>query len=153
MSEWRRLATPSLSDRMLAFSVPRDDEILVISNQGMDLVRLGSPITVETLVKTAEYDLYDPDLGAANFRGLQYTIIGGQHGGALLDSPEGEHLLLNSTSQTLSVIKDDKYDFTTNYENVSGGSAVVTFAPNGRYIVLGFLGGYDFVVLERVRQV
>jgi hypothetical protein len=58
---WQRIPTPDICERMIGFSVPQEDTVLVVSYEGTHLVRLGPPVTVETDNTYCEYDLYDFD--------------------------------------------------------------------------------------------
>jgi hypothetical protein len=134
---------------MIGFSVPQDGEVLVISYEGMHLLRLGPEVTVETDEEFAEYDLYDPDSGLARYGGKEYQIIGLHGGNPLMASPAGERLVLDTDAQTLAVEQNGETIFSTPYENFSGDWAAATFSPDGRYIVLGCPYDFDFLVLER----
>jgi hypothetical protein len=46
MVEWRKLSVPPICERMIGFSVPQNGEVLVISYEGMHLIRLDSAIAV-----------------------------------------------------------------------------------------------------------
>jgi hypothetical protein len=146
---WRELKVPKICERLIGFSVPRDNEVLVISYEGTHLLRLGPTITVETDEEFHEYDIYDPDNGFAQYRGREYQIIGLHDGAPLLESPMGERLILDTTSEKLSVVRDSTVIYSRRYENFSGAWAAVTFSPDGRYIVLGCPYDFDFVVLVR----
>jgi hypothetical protein len=149
MVDWRKLQVPQICERMIGFSVPIDNQVLVVSYEGTHLIHLGSPITVETDEEFAEYDIYDPDTGMATYRGKTYSIIGLYDGNGVLESPQGESLLLNQEDETISVLKGTSVEFSMKYENFSGGWAAATFSPDGRYIVLGCPYDFDFIVLER----
>jgi hypothetical protein len=41
MEQWRSLPIPGICERMIGFSVPRDDTVLVVSYEGTHLVRLA----------------------------------------------------------------------------------------------------------------
>ena len=146
---WRAAKVPEICERLIGFSVPQGDEVLVISYEGTHIVRLGPTITVETDDEFREYDIYDPDRGVAKYRGREYQIIGLQGGAPLLESPTGERLVLDVKAQVLSVVRDSTIVYFRPYENFSGDWAVATFSPDGRYIVLGCTYDFDFVVLER----
>ena len=134
---------------MIGFSVPQGGEVLVISYEGVHLLRLTSKVTVETNDEFAEYDIYDPDSGLARYRGKEYRIIGLQGGSPLLEAPNGERLALDTESETLSVVRNGETVFSVKYENFSGDWAVATFSLDGRYIVLGCPYDFDFMILER----
>jgi hypothetical protein len=68
METWQQLAVPGICERMIGFSVPQNDIVLIISYEGMHLLRLGTPVAVETDPEYSEYDLYDPVRGVARYR-------------------------------------------------------------------------------------
>jgi hypothetical protein len=149
MSEWERLQVPPICERMLGFSVPQDDTVLVISYEGMHLVRLSSEVTVETDRRYSEYDLYDPDTGVCEYRGKKYDIIGLNPGRPILHGRDGESLVLNMVSETLAVMRGEDVLWSTDYENFSGDWAAATFSPDFRFIVLGCPYDFDFRVFVR----
>jgi hypothetical protein len=149
MSEWKRLTLPSICERLVGFSIPNEGKILVISHEGMHLLRLTPEISVDTDDELAEGDLYDPNLGIAHYRDCDYQIIGLHGGSPIVRSPRNERLLLDTESETLSVLWSGEVAFSLKYENFSGDWATATFSPEGRYIVLGCPYDFDFVVLER----
>jgi hypothetical protein len=146
---WRRLAVPGICERMIGFSVPEDDSVLVVSYDGIHLVRLAEPVTVETDSEYREYDLYDPNTGVCRYRGHEWNIIGLCPGRPILTGLDGEVLVLDPVAETVSVRRNGKAVWSSNYENCSGDWAAVTFSPNGRFIVLGCPYDFDFRVWER----
>ena len=150
MSQWKKLHVPPICERMIGFSVPRDREILVISYEGTHILRLSSEVAVETDFDFAEYDIYNPELGIAQYRNCEYNIIGLHGGNPILDSPNGEKLELNTYSEILSVTSQEATVFSMKYENFSGDWAIATLSPDGQFIILGCPYDFDFVVLQRV---
>jgi hypothetical protein len=134
---------------MIGFSVPQNDAVLIISYQGMHLLRLGTSITVETDPAYSEYDLYDPKTGVCNYRDLNWDIIGLFPGRPLHSNPYGERLQLDTEAETVSVIQGDGTCWSITYENFSGDWAAATFSPNGQFLVLGCPYDFDFRVFER----
>src|SRR5438105_2757382 len=134
MNDWLRLQVPSFCERLIGFSVPQDDEVLVISYEGVHLIRLGREMTVETDEEFAEYDIYDSEMGLARYRGREYQIIGLHRGTPLLQGRDGERLVLNAVSQELRIVRGEETLFSMQYENFSGDWAAATFSPDGRYI-------------------
>jgi hypothetical protein len=149
---WRRLPVPGICERMIGFSVPQDDTVLVVSYEGTHLVRLGQPATVETDPESAEYDLYDPDTGVCRYRGKEWEIIGLYPGRPVLTGRGGERLVLDAEGETVSVVKSGQEVWSSAFENFSGDWAAVTFSPDGRFIVLGCPYDFDFRVWEKVAE-
>jgi len=62
-------------------------------------------VTVDTDDEFAEYDIYDPASGLAQYRGRDYRIIGLQGGTPILESPVGERLSLGRTDNHLPLTR------------------------------------------------
>jgi hypothetical protein len=146
---WRQLSVPDICERMIGFSVPQNDTVLVISYQGMHLVRLGRPITVETDEVYSEYDLYDPKVGVARYLGREWDIIGLFPGRPILAGRDGERLVLDAAGLTVALAVGGTTIWSATFENFSGDWAAATFSPDGRFIVLGCPYDFDFRVWER----
>src|SRR5262249_6349501 len=118
---WRQLPLPEMiCERMIGFSVPQDNTVLVVSYEDTHLIRLGSPVTVETDSEYAEYDLYDPDAGTCNYKGKRWSIIGLHPGRPHLTGRNGETLVLNTILEMVSVVKDGAEVWSCDYKNLSG---------------------------------
>ena len=149
MSNWKLRDVPPICERMIGFSVPLNGRILVVSYEGTHTIHLSTEITVEHDDEYIEYDIYDPETGIARYGEHDYSIIGLQGGHPLLRSPQGETLILDADSETLTVNHDGEIVYTLKYENFSGDWAAVTFSPDGQWIALGCPYDFDFVLLER----
>ena len=147
--KWRPLDIPYICERMIGFSVPHDDTVLVVSYEGMHLIRLAEPATIETDTRYAEYDLYVPEAGTCTFRGHDWEIIGLFPGRPILDAPGGERLVLDAAGESISVVKRGDVTWSSPYQNFSGDWAAATFSPDGRHIVLGCPYDFDFRVWKR----
>jgi hypothetical protein len=150
MAGWRQLAVPNCCERLIGFSVPQGDTVLIVSYEGTHLMRLGAPITVETDPEYGEYDLYDPESGICCYRGQEWHIIDLLPGRPTLTGLKGEQLVLNGEAETVSVVREDEEIWSFNYENFSGDWVAATFSPDGRFIVLGCPYDFDFRVWERI---
>lgn len=153
MSKWQTRKAPPICERMIGFSVPKANEILVISYEGMHLLHLGNEITLKTDDQFAEYDLYDTASGIVRYQGKSYQIIGLHGGQPIIESPAGERLVLDTDAETLSIVRNQQTEFSMRYKNFSGDWAAATFSPDGRYVILGCPYGFDFVILERADNV
>lgn len=149
MNGWRQLAIPPFCERMIGFSVPQNETVLVISYEGMHLIRLSTPVTVETNLEFSEYDLYAPDSGVCRYQDREWDIIGLSPGRPILVGSEGEQLVLNSKTEIVSVVRGDVEEWSSSYENFSGDWVAATFSPDRRFIVLGSPYDSDFRIWER----
>jgi hypothetical protein len=137
---------------MIGFSVPQDGAVLVVSYEGTHLVRLGPPASVETDSTCCEYDSYDPDTGVCHHLDRAWDIIGLHPGRPILTGRDGEHLVLDTEAESLSVVKEGEVAWTSTFANFSGDWAAATFSPDGRFIVLGCPYDFDFRVFERAME-
>ena len=146
---WQRIPVPGICERMIGFSVPQENSVLVVSYEGTHLVRLTSPVTVQTDDAYCEYDLYEPATGIARYRDRDWQIVGLHPGRPLLTSPQGEWLELDEKADTVSVLVGGEEVWSSPFENFSDDWAAATFSPDGRFIVLGCPYDFDFRVWER----
>lgn len=146
---WQRIPVPNICERMIGFSIPQDDTVLVVSYEGMHLVRLDPPVTVETDEDYFEYDLYEPATGIARYYDRDWQVIGLHPGRPLLTSPQGESLQLDEQAETVSVLVAGEVVWSSSFKNFSGDWAAATFSPDGRFIVLGCPYDFDFRVWQR----
>jgi hypothetical protein len=135
---------------MIGFSIPQDGTVLVVSYEGMHLVRLGPPVNVETDDTYCEYDLYAPATGICRYRDRDWQIIGLHPGRPLLTSPQGEWLELDEKGETVSVLVSGEPVWSSPFKNFSGDWAAATFSPDGQFMILGCPYGFDFRVWQRV---
>jgi len=146
---WRQVTVPPFCERLIGFSVPQDETILVVSYEGMHLIQLAEPVTVETDEDFAEYDCYDPDTGIANYLGKVWMIIGLYPGTPMLQSPCGEELHLDSKALRIAVMRGGNELWSSSFVNFSGDWAAATFSPDGKFVVLGCPYDFDFRVWRR----
>jgi len=149
VSSWSLLAVPPFCERLIGFSVPVGDRSLVISYEAVHVLRLGESVTVDTDRNFAEYDIYDPETGIAEYAGTRFTIIGLHGGKPLLTTPYGARLELDQGKQTITVATRGAVEFAAHYENFSGDWASATFSPNGLYLLLGCPYAFDFRIWRR----
>jgi hypothetical protein len=149
MSEWQQVDVPAICERMIGFSIPNDGVILVVSYEGMHLVNVAAPVSVETDVEFLEYDCYNPDLGIAEYRGERWSIIGLCPGTPILTSPRAEELRLDAKGLRISLWQNGAETWSSSFKNFSGDWAAATFSPDGNLIVLGCPYDFDFRVWRR----
>lgn len=148
-SQWRQLQIPPICERMIGFSVPQNDIVLVISYEGMHLLDLTEPVTVEADEDFAEYDCYNPDVGIAEYHGQKWSIIGLYPGTPLLNSPQDEELKLDTKRLRISLWQNGTATWSSSFQNFSGDWAAATFSPDGNLLVLGCPYDFDFRVWRR----
>jgi hypothetical protein len=150
VSRWSLLAVPPFCERLIGFSVPVGDRSLVISYEAVHVLRLGESVTVDTDREFAEYDIYDPETGIAEYAGARFTIIGLHGGKPVLTTPYGARLELDQSRQTILVRSRDTVELAAHYENFSEDWAAATFSPDGLYLLLGCPYDFDFRIWRHV---
>ena len=149
MGKWSLLNVPPFCERLIGFSVPVGDRLLAISYEAVHVLTLGESVVIDTNRDFAEYDLYDPEKGTAEYNGTIYTIIGLHGGDPLLATSFGARLELDQAKETVAVAIGDSIELMTSYENFSGAWAAATFSPDGLYLLLGCPCDFDFRIWRR----
>lgn len=144
---WYPLAVPPFCERLIAFSVPREECVLAVAYDCTCLIRLQARVEIQRDEETLAYDNYDPTKGIANYCGETYQMIGLHGGRPIVHSPQGERLDLGDE---LRLWRGDDVAFETNVENLSGDWAAATFSPDGELLVLGCPYDFDFRAWRRV---
>jgi hypothetical protein len=148
-STWKQLHVPDYCERMIGFSVPQGDTVLVGSYEGMHLITLSDPAIVETDYEYTEFDCYNPGTGIAHHLGRDWQIVGPYPGRPHHFSTLGEELQLDAKTLTNSVVRYGQVTWTSSYKNFSGDWAAATFSPDGRFIVLTCPYDVDSRIWER----
>jgi hypothetical protein len=149
-SRWQQLIIPLFSERIIGFSIPQEDSILVVSYEGMHIIHLTEePVKVETDEDFAEYDCYDPDTGIAEYQGRTWSIIGLYRGTPILKSLYDEDLRLDSKGLSVAIWRNGTEIWSSSFENFSGDWVEATFSPKGDLVVLGCPYDFDFRVWRR----
>ena len=146
---WRQIAIRSFCDRMIGFSIPQNNVVLVISYEGMHLIDLKEPVTIVTDEEHAEYDCFNPDDGIAIYQGRRWQIMGLYPGSPILKSPSGEELRFDEEELKISIWQAGNQIWTSTFENFSGDWAAATFSEDGNLIILGCPYDFDFRVWSR----
>jgi hypothetical protein len=82
-------------ERMLGFSIPRDDELIVATYDGISQLHLGTPLAASLDERYPEgRGVFDPASGEVSYEGLTFQMIGIHGGTPILDSPWGERIVL-----------------------------------------------------------
>jgi len=149
---WQRLEIPQFCERLLVFSVPIRDRVLVASYEGMHQIQLNEPVTVSTDLDYFEYDCFDPETGLAEYDGELWNMVGLYPGKPIRQSPQGEELRLDTNQQEISVWQENQRRWFSPFENYSGDWAAATFSPDGNHIVLGCPYDFDFRVWKRLGE-
>jgi hypothetical protein len=124
---------------MLAFSIPSQGRILVLSYEGLHTISLFPNVTVATDEAYAEdYDIYDTEQNTLWYGGQLHRALGLYGGDPILEDGDGhylnlepEHELLRIIDMTNHVIQEIKYF------DLSGDWAFATFSTDGKVLAIG----------------
>jgi hypothetical protein len=134
---WKTLSIPYFCERLIAFSIPEDDEVWVMSYEGLHRITLRPEVRIWTDPEHAEdYDVYDADQGVLNYRGRQYPMLGLHDGEPLLRGPRGELLELDDSRERL-MVRDRQGGLKQVIGYGHSDWAMATFSVDGSYLVLG----------------
>jgi hypothetical protein len=149
---WRELKVPTDWERLIGFSVPQDGTVLAVSNEGMHLLHLGPPVTVESDHDHADWDLWAGEGATFHYQGRAWEVLGLAEGRPLLTGRDGERLVVDVLSidrGMISVVQHGNVVWSAPFKNFSGDWVSATFSLDGRFIVLGCPYDFDFHVWMR----
>src|SRR6185437_8873194 len=88
--QWQRTELPYICERMIAFTIPSLETVLVMSYEGLHIVSLESPCSVVTLPQHAEdYRIFDVSNQTLVFNGCIYRTLGLHGGNPILSDARG----------------------------------------------------------------
>lgn len=134
---WVRIDLPFICERMIAFSIPDDGEMWVLSYEGLHRIKLSPVVSVETFRQHAEdYTIYDHKRCELTFGECRYPMVGLHGGKPILEHPNGDQLKPDEERVT---ILDEQGDEKQVMEivDLSGDWGHATFSRDGRQLVIG----------------
>jgi hypothetical protein len=146
---WEQLCLPISPKRVIAFSIPEEDKMWVLSYQGLHHVTLGPAASVTTLaLSELDGSVYDDEHGMLLMEGKRYPLLG-QHGGvAVLELATGEraHLFPDLDMGSPGFVAwvpgvGETFRYLWPADEHSYGFVRGTFSADGRYIVVGSARG------------
>lgn len=149
---WLQLRVAPLAERIVGFSIPVNQRFIVLAYDGVLTVRLSDRTEVISHEEIPGQDLYDSELGCAEYWGERYRVLGyGYDGGiGITHSPQGDELRLNVQTQRIQVVSGVELTLDEPFENLSGDWSAATFSDCGGYVVLGCPYDFDMRVYRRL---
>lgn len=136
---WTRIAFDQQWERMLGFTLPDNDRLIVIAYDGLDIIDLHNP---RHSVFDDRYpegkDVYDWRTQVLEYEGMRYRVLGLNGGEPLLKSKYDETLMVDTANELLTV-----YDasgvatLTHHYLDASRDWLSATFSLESDYVLLG----------------
>ena len=163
--KWVMVNTPYCQDiceRFLGFSLPQDNQLVIISYEGIHIIHLQTPEDVQNDYSYPEGGhIYDHEKQILEYTGKAFQILGVNGGKPILYSQFGEHILLTSHHTNLKdqqrvvqacKVQGDKGHilFEYQFEDMSGDWTYCSFSADSNYIVFG--APYDFFLFQRVQE-
>lgn len=147
MSAWQSVPLPSICERAIAVSIPRNNQFLVVSYEGMHLVTFYPTPSVETDTSLPEYAAYNTETHTATFHDTAYPMIGLHGGHPRLNSQLQETLEIRG--EQLAIRSQDGTVLTRPFKNFSGDWVTATFSDDDAFVLLACPYDFDFVLLRR----
>ncbi len=147
---FKQLTLPNyIFERMIGFSLPKRDKIIVISYEGIHELVLGAPVMVthDTLHPEGG-TLYDSQSRILSYDNDKFKIIGLHGGEPILQSNTGEKIHLDKQKQILRIVQNDsKVLLNFSYEDLSGDWNYATFSEDFKYVFLAI--PYNLFIFQR----
>jgi hypothetical protein len=136
---WNKIELPYLCERIIAFSIPENDTLYVMSYEGIHQVTLAPDIKIRTDEEHAEdYELLNTEEMTMSYGGKHLKMLGLHGGRPITINNAGEKLKLDRTACSLS-IKDstDHTRQTIQYTDLSGDWAIASYSADRKYLLIG----------------
>lgn len=150
---WKVIDTPlgyDFFERLHAFSFPRDNELVLMSDQGIHLVDLRDPSDIQDDFNYPRGEhLFDAETAMLTYQGRSFSMLGPGIGQPITKSSFGEELQLDLAHEVFFV-KDSNgetlFDFL--FESDSDEWGIISFSEDSQYILLGI--PHDIYIFERI---
>jgi hypothetical protein len=136
---WNEIKLNQQWERMLGFTLPINDRVIVIAYDGLDVIDLHSPQHEAFDDRHPEgKGVYDWRTQVLDYESLRYQVLGLFGGEPLQKSKYGERLMVDTANEVL-LIQDASgvATLTYHYIDASGDWLAVTFSPDSEYVLLG----------------
>ncbi|MDO8617298.1 MAG: hypothetical protein Q7N87_00155 [Candidatus Uhrbacteria bacterium] len=171
LSLWKKIPIPFLHERVFAFSLPINNQVLVIAqDESEELFFIQtSSLQIENVTdsthairdyqiaqykKNTERPLAKDEEQKITIQTKTFSILGLMGGKPILKNDRGEELQLflhhgkNNHECHFLVLKNGEEIFKYSFQDLSGDWTHVTFSSNSKYILLG--NPYEFSMFERI---
>lgn len=136
--QWLPMRLPPIFERMMAFTIPSLESVIVMSYQGLHIIELQSRVSVRTLPQHAEdYRIYSPEAHTLVFNGCIYPTLGLHGGKPILEDTEGRSLSIDAQRQYVLVHHGNEEPQKLPYDDYSGDWVHVTFSRDRNTILIG----------------
>jgi hypothetical protein len=138
---WDEVGLPYIFERMLEFSIPIEDQILIVSYDGMHHVRLAPTMEVAHFPEHREGDglVFGDDVEHVRFGGVDFPMLGLEGGTPILDDPRrGHRLSLDLAGERLRVVDGEaRVVQEIAFYDLSGDWGFATYSADGKWLAIG----------------
>lgn len=137
---WEKLELPFICERMVAFSIPQQDAVWVITWDALFQVTLAPDVSVLPVLQgEGELDkVFDEDRSLLAIGGQAYPMLGLYGGVPILTNEFGEQLSLEPSQDRLLVLTSERQvKQVIEFSDLSGNWRWATFSADGCYLLIG----------------
>jgi hypothetical protein len=137
---WTEMELPIIGDRIVAFSFPEEDALLVLTESGLHELLLSPVPRLRHLLSSEEfYDSFDIDSAVLTYSGRR-QVMHGDTGGEIPigDHPNGDRLEVNTERELLLITdQDGRPRQSIDDFRISSGWAFAGFSEDDGYLTIG----------------
>jgi hypothetical protein len=148
---WKILKVPFFFERMLAFSVPKQNTFWVMSHDELFQIILAPEVCISTVLRGSEEldGIFDEDRSLLTINDQIYPMLGLYGGVPILINEVGDQLSLEPTQERLVILtREQQVKQIIEFSDLSGDWRWATFSADGRYLLIGV--PYDLFVYQWV---
>jgi hypothetical protein len=136
---WNQLKLPYFFERMIAFTIPVENTVIVLSYDGLHKICLFPDIEIATDTEQAEnYAIYDENKKTLIYDNRTYDALGLYGGNPILQDFQGNSLAIRREREQLDIIDTNGICFQSiPYSDLSGDWAFASFSFDSNFIILG----------------
>lgn len=137
---WETLKLPFFCERMLAFSIPEQNRLWVMSHDELFQVTLAPQVYISTVLRGSEElgGIFDEDRSVLTINGQIYPLLGLCGGVPILTNQLGDQLSLEPSQDRLVILNSERQvKQVIEFSDLSGDRRWATFSADGRYLLIG----------------
>lgn len=146
---WTKLQLNQQWERMVGFTIPANDHVIVISYAALHFINLDEPASEWSDDRYPEGEgVYDYERRTLTYDDTVYHVLGLDGGNPIMRSADNEKLVIDADREVLTVENaDGTVALEFHYADASGDWRYATFSLDYAYILLGV--PYDLYAFRR----
>jgi hypothetical protein len=136
---WEGVDLPYIFERMLEFSIPNEDQMLIVSYDGAHHLKLLPTVEVTHYPEHREGEDLHYDGDRVLFGGVRFKMVAMDEDPPIThDTRRGHHLSLDLPGEKLFVIDDEgRLVQEIAFVDLSGDWGFATYSEDGRWLAIG----------------